>query len=98
MPAVEPMKRVKLFPESSLSIEMRNKLVPNGKILVTGRADWALGYGTAGEEASLLIAMEAKQKSEFSRGQAQLIAYLAIARENRLRARKNKRYYTRLLQ
>jgi len=88
MPAVEPMKRVKLFPESSLSVEMPNKLVPNGKILVTGRADWGLGYGTARDEATLLVAMEAKQRSEFSKGESQLIAYLAILRENRLRARK----------
>ena len=88
MLAVELMKRVKLFPESSLSVEMPNKLVPNGKILVTGRADWALGYSTAGDEGTLLIAIEAKQRSEFSKGEAQLIAYLAILRENRLRARK----------
>jgi len=88
MPAAEPMKRVKLFPESSLSIQMRNKLVPNGKILVTGRADWPMGYSTAGDEGTLLVAMEAKQRSEFSKGEAQLIAYLAILREHRLRARK----------
>jgi hypothetical protein len=67
---------------------MPNKLVPNGKILVTARADWALGYDTAGDEGTLLIAMEAKQRSEFSKGEAQLIAYLAILRENRLKARK----------
>jgi hypothetical protein len=88
MLAAEPMKRVRLFPESSLSVEMPNKLVPNGKILVTGRADWTLGYGTARDEGTLLIAMEAKQRSEFSKGEAQLIAYLAILRENRLRAKK----------
>lgn len=88
MPALEPIKRVKLFPESSLSVEMRNKLVPNGRFLVTGQADWALGYSTARDEGTLLIAIEAKQRSEFSRGEAQLIAYLAILRENRLRAKK----------
>ena len=88
MPAAEPIKRVKLFPEASLSIEMRNKLIPNGKILVTGLADWALGYSTAGDEGTLLVAIEAKQRSEFSKGEAQLIAYLAILREHRLRARK----------
>lgn len=82
------MKRVKLFPETSLSVKMHNKLVPNGRILVTSRADWALGYSTAGDEGTLLIAIEAKQRSEFSKGEAQLIAYLAILRENRLRARK----------
>jgi hypothetical protein len=88
MPAVEPMNPVKLFTESSLSIEMGNKSVPNGKIVVTGRADWALGYSTPGDEGTLLVAMDAKQRSEFSKGEAQLIAYLAILRENRQRARK----------
>jgi hypothetical protein len=88
MLAAEPLKRVKLFPECSLSVEMPNKLVPNGKILVTGRADWALGYNTARSEGTLLIAMKAKQRSEFSKEEAQLIAYLAILRENGLRAEK----------
>jgi len=87
-PAVEPIKRVKLFPEASLSIEMCDPFVPHRKILVTGRADWAFGYSTAGEKGALLVAIEAKQKSEFSKGKAQLIAYLAILRENRLKARK----------
>lgn len=88
MQAAEPMNPVKLFTESSLSIEIGNKSVPNGKIVVTGRADWALGYSTPGDEGTLLVAMEAKQRSEFSKGEAQLIAYLAILRENRRRARK----------
>jgi hypothetical protein len=88
MPATRPLKQVKLFPEASLCVEMRNKSVPNGKILVSGQADWALGYDTAGDEGSLLIAMEAKQRSEFSKGETQLIAYLAILREKRLRAGK----------
>jgi hypothetical protein len=88
MVAAEPMQNVMLFPEAPLSVEMPNKSVLNGKFLVTGRADWALGYSTAGDEGALLIAMEAKQMSEFSKGKAQLIAYLAILRENRLRAKK----------
>jgi len=67
---------------------MRNKSVPDGKFLVTGRADWALGYGKAGDEGTLPIAIEARQRSEFSKGETQLIAYLAILRENRLRAKK----------
>jgi len=54
MPAAEPMKRVKLFPESSMSIEMHNKLIPNSKFLVTGRADWALGYSTAGDNGTFI--------------------------------------------
>jgi hypothetical protein len=85
MQAIEPMNRVKLFPEFSLSVQMRNK---KGKFLVTGRADWAMGYSNAGDEGAILVAIEAKQRSEFSKGKAQLIAYLAILRENRLRAGK----------
>jgi hypothetical protein len=88
MLAAELMQQVALFPEASLSVEMRNNSVPDSKFLVTGRADWAFGYDTTGNEGALLIAMEAKQRSEFSKGEAQLIAYLAILRENRLRSRK----------
>jgi hypothetical protein len=86
--AAQSMQHVMLFPEAPLSVEMPNKSVPNSKFLVTGLADWALGYGTAGDEGALLIAMEAKQRTEFSKGEPQLIAYLAILRENRLRAKK----------
>jgi len=86
--APESMQRVMLFLEAPLSVEMPNKSVPNGKILVTGRADWALGYGATGDEGALLIAMEAKNRAEIGKGEAQLIAYLAILRENRLRAGK----------
>lgn len=76
----EALKRINLLPESSLSITMPDNGVPNGRIRVTGRADWALGYriGTCDTESSLLIAI--------SRGRAQLIAYLAIIREHRKRA------------
>jgi hypothetical protein len=82
---MEQMKNVKLFLEFSLSVQMHNK---NSKFLVTSRADWALGYSNARDEGALLVAIEAKQRSEFSKGEAQLIAYLAILRENRLRAGK----------
>lgn len=88
MLAVGSMKPVKLFTETTLSVEIGNNSVPNGKIIVTGRADWTLGYNNPGDEGTLFVAMEAKQRSEFSKGEAQLIAYLAILRENRLRARK----------
>jgi hypothetical protein len=86
--AAESMQHVMLFPEASMSVEMPNKSIPDGRFLVTGRVDWALGYSTAGDEGALLIAMVAKQRSEFGKGEAQLIAYLAILRENRLRAKK----------
>ncbi len=86
--AVEPTRRVRLFPEVSLSIEMCDPFVPHRQILVTGRADWAFGYSIDGDKGALLAAIEAKQESEFSKGKAQLITYLAILRENRLRAKK----------
>lgn len=90
------MKRVQLFPESSMSIDMPNKSVPNSWFRFTGRADWSLGYnpnvdslgGPSGDEGSLLIAIEAKQRSKFHEGEAQLIAYLTILRECRIKARK----------
>lgn len=47
-----------------------------------------MGYKSMGDEGSLLNAMVAKQRSEFSKGEAQLTAYLAILRENRRRAKK----------
>ena len=53
--------------------------------MVSGRADWAMGYRSAARENILLVAMEAKQKSEFRNGEAQLITYLAILREARRR-------------
>jgi len=86
--AAEPTKHVRLFPEASLSIEMCDPVAPHRKILVNGRADWAFGYSKDRDDGALLIAIEAKQRSEFSKGEAQLIAYLAILRENRLRAKK----------
>jgi|SRR5580700_5351286 hypothetical protein len=79
------MKHIKLFPEASLSVEMPNKSVPNRKFLVTGQAVWALEYRTTRDEGTLLVVMEAKQRSK---GETQLIAYLAILQENCRRARK----------
>lgn len=58
------------------------------EFVITGRADWAMGYKAMGDDGSLLDAVEAKQRSEFSKGEAQLTAYLAILRENRRRAKK----------
>jgi len=37
-----------------------------------------LGYNNARDEGVILVAIEAKQRPEFSKGEAQLIAYLAI--------------------
>lgn len=68
-----------------MSVEIENE---SGRFLVSGRADWALGYESTGNEDALLSAIEAKKYSEFSEGECQLVAYLAIMRENRKRANK----------
>ena len=47
-----------------------------------------MGYSSEPEDGALLVAMVAKQRSEFSTGESQLIAYLAILREYRRRAGK----------
>lgn len=79
---------VKLFPECTVSVEVKNPALADGKFLVSGRADWALGYSTEGDEGALLVAVEAKQRTEIGSGEPQLLAYLAILRENRRKAGK----------
>ena len=88
VPTEPPKKPIKLYPESIISVEIPNRSTPNGKFLVSGRADWAMGYSSKDEDGALLVAVEAKQRSEFSTGESQLITYLAILRENRRRAGK----------
>lgn len=74
-----------LFPESNVSVRMK---MHQAEFLITGRADWAMGYKAMGDEGSLLNAIVMKQRSEFSKGEAQLTAYLAILRENPRKAKK----------
>ncbi|MCJ1475906.1 hypothetical protein MMC13_004570 [Lambiella insularis] len=88
VPTETPRKPIKLYPESTISVEVPNRSVPNSRFLVSGRADWAMGYSLKDEDGALLVAVEAKQRSEFSTGESQLITYLAILRENRRRAGK----------
>ncbi|KAK3174086.1 hypothetical protein OEA41_001330 [Lepraria neglecta] len=87
-PTETPKKSIKLYPESTISVEIPNRSIPNSRFLVSGRADWALGYSSKDEDGALLVAVEAKQRSEFGAGESQLIAYLAILRENRRKAGK----------
>ena len=88
MPTETPKKPIKLFPASTISVEILNRSVSNSRFLVSGRADWAMGYSLEDEDGALLVAVEAKQRSEFGTGESQLITYLAILRENRRRAGK----------
>ena len=71
----------KLYPESAISIEIVDPRSADRNFVVCGRADWALGYGSNDEDGALLVALEAKRRSEFISGESQLIAYLAILRE-----------------
>lgn len=70
-------------------MEVPNRSAPNKKFLVRGRADLTIGYSSKDEDDALLVAvLLAKQRSEFSYKESQLIAYLAILRENRRKAGK----------
>lgn len=50
---------------------LRNRSRTDQVELVSGRADWALGYDPVGNERTLLSAIEAKQRAEFSRDETQ---------------------------
>jgi hypothetical protein len=80
--------RVMLYPELDISVKVANH--HTGKpAIVQGRADWAFGYGTKRDkDGTFLAAIEAKQRSEFSKGESQLLAYLCILRETRRRTNK----------
>ena len=86
--AETPRRPTKMYPESTISVEVPSRSAPHKKFLVSGRADWVLGYSPKDEDGALLVALEAKQRSEFSSVESQLIAYLAILRENRRKAGK----------
>ena len=90
MPSACPPERQerlwKFYPESSISVLVPDRFAPNKKFLVTGRADWAFGYSSKDEDGALLVALGAKQRSEYSYGESQLNAYLAILREKRRKA------------
>lgn len=80
-----PDKPLIIFPEAVMSVEIENR---SGRFLFSGRADWALGYRSTGNEGALLSAIGEKQQAEFGKGENQLLAYLAIIRENRKRVKK----------
>ena len=79
-------KPLRFYPECTISVDMPNPSDENSKFIISGRADWALGYDS--KEGALLVAVEAKKRSELMQGQAQLLAYLCILREHRRRAGK----------
>jgi hypothetical protein len=58
--------------------------------LVSGIADWALGYGerAALEDGTVMIAVEAKRTENLGQAKGQLLAYLATIRQLRIQAGK----------
>ena len=78
---------IKVFPEMSLSIRVEK----GGQVwLVSGIADWAMGYGDRAvlEDGTVLLAIEAKRRENVSSAEAQLLAYLATIRQLRIQANK----------
>ncbi|KAI9854112.1 MAG: hypothetical protein M1813_001555 [Trichoglossum hirsutum] len=78
---------IRVFPEMALSVRVANG---GQEWLVSGIADWALGYGerAALEEGTVMIAVEAKRTENLGRAHAQLLAYLATIRQLRIQANK----------
>lgn len=81
----EPLR---IFPELEMSVEITDRLSTK-PIRVTGRADWAGGYGTSHtvDNGTVLVVMQAKRREAFSEAESQLLAYLAILRQLRIQAR-----------
>jgi hypothetical protein len=76
-----------VYPEVELAVEVMDPNT-NEKVRVTGRADWGFGYGgrNGATHGTFLVAMEAKRRDLFSTAERQLVTYLAILRELRIRA------------
>ena len=80
---------VRIYPEVELSVEIMEPTTKEN-IRVTGRADWGFGYSgrNGAAHGTFLGAMEAKQRDLFSTAEQQLLTYLTILRELRIRTRK----------
>lgn len=80
---------IRIYPELELAVEVMDPST-NEKVRVTGRADWGFGYSGRSDafHGTFLVAMEAKRRDLFSNAELQLLTYLAILRELRLRAGK----------
>jgi hypothetical protein len=78
---------IKVFPEMSLSVRVEK----GGRVwLVSGIADWAIGYGNRAvlDDGAVLLAIEAKWKGLAFNAEAQLLAFLATIRQLRIQAKK----------
>ncbi len=81
----ELRETLKVYPELDLAVEMMHP-VTKERFSITGRADWGFGYnGRDAAHDTFLVAMEAKRRDLFSAAELQLLTYLAIMRELRIR-------------
>lgn len=73
-----------VYPELDLDIEVIS--TDNKRMRVTGKANWGVGYGKQSEfpAGAVLIAVEAKKKSNFGHARTQPLMYLAIIRQLRI--------------
>jgi len=78
---------IRVFPEMALSVRVAKG---GQEWLVSGIADWALGYGERSvlEDGTVMIAVEAKRTENIGHAKAQLLAYLATIRQLRIQANK----------
>lgn len=93
-PSQEPAPLpIRVFPELELDVIVTtttDTCTTPTETRVTGRADWALGYGSRADALSgaVLVAVEAKRLETFSQAESQLLTYLAILRQLRIHAGK----------
>lgn len=80
---------LRIFPARDISVEITDRLSTE-PVRVTGRADWAIGYGTRDtvDSDTVLVAIEVKSREAFSKAESQLVTYLTIRRQLRIQARK----------
>ena len=88
-PQDQDRETVKIYPEIELAVEVMDPYTKEN-IRVTGRADWGFGYsGRHGvADGTFLVAVEAKRRDLFGGAEKQLLTYLAILRELRIKAGK----------
>lgn len=78
-----------MFPELEISTTITDPETQT-PICITGRADWAFGYGlhSGRETGSLLVVIGAKKRSTLFGAEPQLLAYLAMIWQQRAAAGK----------
>lgn len=88
-PLVLPNTQLTVFPELELRATITDPRTDT-LINISGRADWAYGYGsrTNYHSGNMLVAIEAKQPTTLSSARPQLLAYLALMRYFRQQAGK----------